>query len=195
MRLLLIACAVMFALGCAQKPPEPLTTVPLADKTDYQIHQHSIALANQLTTTDARIPGNAKIAVGTFLPPAALAGAPISKAQQHIGSQLQESFITILTQLGFTVIEYRTRNAIKVSEQGDLMLSKELEQLSRGHDITYFLTGTLGESDDGYIANVRLINTLNHQVFAAATDTLPKNLFESADKVYVKDGFIERRAY
>lgn len=116
--------------------------------------------------------------------------------QQHqIALQLQESFITLYNQMGFSVVEYRTRNSIALRDGGDVMLSREVGQLAARHGIDFFVTGTMTPQQDAYVVNVRMINISNNEVVAAATDYLPNNVLTSADKVHMQNGHIERRAY
>ncbi|MEO2282185.1 FlgO family outer membrane protein [Pseudoalteromonas pernae] len=192
---ILMGCALLQA--CA--PSQRIEVVPrVAESHPVQqnsIHQHSVRLANSMASSLRSIPYGAKVAVGTFLPPKTLKAESVPWQQQDIALQLQESLMTIYTQMGFTVVEYRTRNHIALEPHADVMLSRDVAQLAQRQEIDFYVTGTLTEQEDAYVVNVRMIDSDNNQVVAAATDYLPNTILMHADKVRMTNGHLQRRAY
>ncbi|TLX52648.1 hypothetical protein CWC31_00400 [Pseudoalteromonas ruthenica] len=197
MRLLITILLAALVTACA--PSQRIEIVPRIGEyrpvQENTIHQYSVRLANNMTTALQSIAPGAKVAVGTFLPPQSLTLKQMTPQQHQIALQLQESFITLYNQMGFSVVEYRTRNSIALRDGGDVMLSREVGQLAARHGIDFFVTGTMTPQQDAYVVNVRMINISNNEVVAAATDYLPNNVLTSADKVHMQNGHIERRAY
>lgn len=193
--LFIFACALLQA--CA--PSQRIEVVPRVGEyhpvQQNSIHQHSVRIANSMTTSLRSLPYGAKVAVGTFLPPKTLKADSVPWQQQDIALQLQESFITIYTQMGFTVVEYRTRNHIALEPNADVMLSRDVEQLAKRQEIDFYVAGTLTEQEDAYVVNVRMIDSNNNEVVAAATDYLPNTILMHADKVRITNGHLQRRAY
>ena len=124
--------------------------------------------------------------VGTFLPAKSLKSESDNSIQPY-GLQLQESFATFSTQAGLKVIEYKTLPSVQVTNEADLMLSRDVEQLSQRVQAEYMLTGTYIQQENSLIVNVRLINILDKSLVAAATDYLPLNSVWSHSKVKLKD--------
>lgn len=113
------------------------------------------------------------VAVGSFLPVSDLNGdqVPVSST---FGLQLQESLMTLATQQGMGVIEYKTARDLNLGSRFDVMLSRDLEKLNDQFEVDYFLTGTYIIQSGGYLVNARLIEVKTRAVVAAATDFIPE---------------------
>ena len=159
--LLLSACSHLQSLS-AQKP----------DFRDASLHQHITQLARQLFTSAKRLQFNETIAVGSFLPVENLAGKDIPPSAT-LGQQIQESLVTLATQAGMNVIEFKTSNTLKLEPTLDIMLSRDIKKINTNINIDYFLTGTYTFSTAGLVVNARLIDVSNSSVIAAATDIIP----------------------
>ncbi|MFY8272946.1 FlgO family outer membrane protein [Pseudoalteromonas sp. SSDWG2] len=197
MRVILILLVGALLQACA--PSQRIEIVPRVTEVhpvqQNTIHQHSIRLANTMAESLRSVAPGAKVAVGTFLPPKTLQPDSVPWQQQDIALQLQESFITIYSQMGFAVVEYRTRDHIALQNHADVMLSRNIDVLANRQEIDFYVTGTLSEQEDAYVVNVRMIDSRNNQVVAAATDYLPNTILTRADKVRLNNGQLQRRAY
>lgn len=200
MRPFLLLFASLLLNACSQK--HSVTLVPRADETretkqveQNTIHQHSIKLAKGLLSAIKQLDPDASIAVGSFLPADTLNLNNANQREQYIGLQLQESLITLYSQMGYKVVEYRARKKIAVQQQQDNMLSRQTKRLHTQHKIDYLLTGTLVPQQHGYVVNARLVNTHTHHVISAATDYVPNNVLFSADKVHIEHGKLDRTRY
>ncbi len=169
--MLVVSCLAM--LGCSSQPSDDArierNTVALSEQT---IHFYVEQMAKQLLLTSQSIRVNQSVAVGTFLPIAELGGksAPPSNL---LGQQIQESFVTLATQAGLNVVEFKTAKAIKMQKNQDVMLSRSVSEINASINADYYLTGTYSYQTQGVVANVRLIEVSTSNVVAAATDLIP----------------------
>ena len=113
--------------------------------------------------------------------------------QRHIGLQIQESFITLGSQAGLKIIEYKTMSSIKIQKGTDVMLSRNTQNLHSGINAQYFLTGTYSEQDDGLVVNARLIELSSQNVVAAATDYIPTVTLKSKENITMKNNLLYRK--
>jgi TolB-like protein len=134
------------------------------------------------------------IAVGTILPSSLKSGNNLP-ANPEFGLQVQESLLTLATQAGLNVVEYKTRGTIKIGNQYDAMLSRDIDSLNTQIKADYFLTGTYTVMEQSTMVNLRLIEVPSNKVIAAATDYIPADAMWSATKVTLKDEHIYRGTY
>jgi TolB-like protein len=157
------------------------------------IHKNVTRLANSLFSSAKNIHLAQSVAVGTFLP-IHLTNSPNLAKQKFIGLQIQESFITLATQAGLNVVEFKTASAIKIAANADVMLSRNIKELQSDINAQYFLTGTYSEHDNKLIVNARIIELANQKVIAAATDYIAMPSLQNKQKITIKDKMIYREA-
>jgi TolB-like protein len=158
------------------------------------LHGHVEKLARQLLSTSQFIDTTHTIAVGTILPTMHSSGESLP-SQLAMGLQIQESLMTFATQAGLKVIEYKTMPNIKISEQADKMLSRQVNDLNPTISADYFLTGTYTLQENTTMVNIRLIQVPENIVLAAATDYVPNDTMWSGSKVNMKHNQIYRNSY
>jgi hypothetical protein len=158
------------------------------------LHGHVERLARQLFDTANVIDVTSTVAIGTFLPAKTLKLDSDSELSS-ISIQLQESFSTLVTQVGLTVIEYKSLPGVMVTESADIMLSRDVSKLGGGVSVQYLLTGNYIQQENSLIVNAKLINVLDKSLVAAATDYVPLNSLYSHEKIQVKDGMLYRGEY
>jgi TolB-like protein len=158
------------------------------------LHKHVENLARQLLSTSQFIDTNNTVAVGTILPTMHSSGESLP-THSALGLQIQESLMTFVTQAGLKVIEYKTMQNIKISEQADKMLSRQVDELNPTISADYFLTGTYTLQETNTMVNIRLIQIPENIVLAAATDYVPNDVMWSASKVSMKHNKIYRNTY
>lgn len=158
------------------------------------LHKHVENLARQLLNTSQFIDTTKTVAVGTILPTMHASGESLP-SQLSMGLQIQESLMTFATQAGLKVIEYKTMPNIKISEQADKMLSRQVNDLNPSIAADYFLTGTYTLQENTTMVNIRLIQVPENIVLAAATDYVPNDAMWSGSKVNMKHNHIYRNSY
>lgn len=197
MRLSIFCLSAAILAGCSSFSSEPDTTRP---KEFYapqlhkdSVHYYSQRIASQLYHSLRRINSPTRIAVGTFTPVNTLVADPNKASPTFLlGQQLQESLMTASVHYGFTLVEFRAQQNISINENSDLMLSRQLHQLTEKQNIDYFITGTLTEQEQSVVVNARLIDVRKQHVIAAATDYVPNNIFWSSEKVKLRQSDLYR---
>lgn len=158
------------------------------------IHYYVTRLAQQLFDTTLNINMNSSIAVGTILPVQQISGNNLPVYGAY-GLQIQESLMTLSTQAGLNVIDFKAMPMIKVGENYDIMHSRELTELDTQVQADYYLTGTYSEQENSLVVNIRLVDIPTKKILAAATDYIPVNTMWSRTKVNVRDNIIYRSEY
>ena len=193
-------CAAMLG-GCSltsDNEDAVKQTVRIVYPADTQntVHYYTQRLANQLFRSVLELKPDAGIAIGTFTQIDTLV---LNNTNHHplrlLGLQLEDGLMTASIAQGLKVIEFKTRENLMIQPDQDLMLSRDISQLRGKQDIQYFLTGTLTEQESGVVVNARLIDTVNHQVVAAATDHVPIGVLWGDSKVKLKQDLIYRSGY
>ncbi|MGS2720627.1 FlgO family outer membrane protein [Paraglaciecola aestuariivivens] len=194
-----LACLSLFSLSCSQTSDwEDDTQVLSAQEpapyyNSNSLHWHVEKLTRQLLNTSATFNTARPVAVGTILPSHPMDGEPLP---QHLalGSQIQQSLMTFATQAGLKVIEYKTMPSIKINQQGDAMLSRNIDELNTNIAAHYFLTGTYTLQENSTLVNLRLIQVPDNIVLAAATDYVPNDVMWRGAKVTLQNNYIYRKA-
>lgn len=197
-------CAILalFLSACSTVPfgsvtPEANTnkvqTMPTRVKK-MDLHDYAENIARQLFDTSGYIDSSNGIVIGTILPADTLTPSDNIKLS-HIGLQLQESFATLATQAGLKVIEYKTLNNVELVNNADLMLSRDVDKILDNVNAQYVLTGTYIPMENDIIVNVRLIETYNKTIVAAATATVPLSNLWDHNKVKIQNHGLYRGEY
>jgi TolB-like protein len=202
--LLFLPCCLFLLTGCVGLSSSTLfnQSEPLASNKGAvtslshkkPIHYYVTRLAQQLFDTSSNIDLNRAIAVGTILPVQHTSGNKLPMYGAY-GLQIQESLMTLSTQAGLHVVDFKAMPMIKVGENFDMMLSRELAELSTLVKADYYLTGTYSEQENSLVVNIRLVDIPSKQILAAATDYIPVNTMWSRSKVNVRDQIIYRNEY
>jgi len=162
--------------------------------SEGSLHKHIEGLARQLFDTTNGLDVNRPMIVGTFLPANTLSSENNANLKAF-GLQLQESFATFSTQAGLKVIEYKTLPSVMITDEADIMLSRDVKKLNGRIQAEYMLTGTYVQQENSLVVNVRLINIMDKSLVAAATDYLPLNSMYSHSKIKMKDNQLYRGEY
>ena len=186
-----LSSSTLFSQSQPLASSEATDRAPLAEKP---IHYYVTRLAQQLFDTSSNINLNRAIAVGTILPVQHTSGNKLPLYGAY-GLQIQESLMTLSTQAGLDVIDFKAMPMIKVGENYDIMLTRELDELDSAVQVDYFLTGTYSEQENSLVVNIRLVDIRSKKILAAATDYIPVNTMWSRSKVNIKNQIIYRNEY
>jgi hypothetical protein len=197
MRIIIIIISLNLITACtslngdffnmSDEPEAKIAEQQINSTSENLIHNHITRLANTLFSSAKNIKLNQSVAVGTFLPitlGSKEIGIKKNKLEKsHIGLQIQESFITLGTQAGLKIIEYKTMSSIKLQQSSDVMLSRDIKHLHNKVNAQYFLTGTYSIQENSLLVNARLIELNSQNVVAAATDYIPMVTSQSKQKL------------
>lgn len=96
-----------------------------------------------------------------------------------VGNQLAESFVHEVHKFGIPVVDYKATDFIRVTPQGDFILSRDFSELKANLPIKYVLTGTLVEQQDGMLVNARIVGISSKAVVASAQGFLPAQIVDA----------------
>ena len=92
----------------------------------------------------------------------------------RLGRAISEQLSTRLTMNGYSVIELKLRGNIFVKEGGgELLLSRELKEITRSHQAQAVLVGTYAPSRGSLFVDIKLVGVGDNQVIAAHDYVLP----------------------
>lgn len=204
LRLLSLSLMVVTMTACVMnKPikPEQLeawqmaTTGQMGKSVDY----HTSQLAEQLFDTFryGNMPKEQfRFAVATFVPVEMLKTDMTQQGPLRLlGHQLEQGMMTELAKRGYLAQDYKATNKLIIEEKSDRVFSRDVDELYKHHhDVDFYLSGTLTESEQGVIANARIIRVDSKDVVAAATRFIPDDVFWDQEKVTTRGGMIYRSA-
>ncbi|GFO67300.1 hypothetical protein GMLC_08790 [Geomonas limicola] len=94
----------------------------------------------------------------------------------RLGRTLSEQLATRLTQSGYSVVELKLRDSIFVKQlQGELLLSRELKDITRNHKAQAVLVGTYSEANGQVYLTIKLVSVADNVVISAQDYLLPLN--------------------
>lgn len=93
-----------------------------------------------------------------------------------LGNQIAESLIHEIHKFGIPIIDYKTTDYIRVTEQGDFTFSRDYQELKGGLPIRYVVSGTLVKHRGGYLVNARVIGVESKAVVATAQSFIPEHV-------------------
>lgn len=91
-----------------------------------------------------------------------------------LGRLISEQVSARFTQAGYRMIEMKFRNNVYVKRsQGELMLTREINDLALSHDAQAVIVGTYGQSSDSVFINLKVIQPASNIVLAVQDYILP----------------------
>ncbi len=92
------------------------------------------------------------------------------------GHHFSEAMIYDLHRFGVPVLDYKATDYIRVTPDGDFVLSRNFEELKAELPIKYVITGTMTMHQQGLLVNARLIQIDNKRVISAARTFVPNHV-------------------
>lgn len=96
-----------------------------------------------------------------------------------LGNQLAEALSTQLNGYGVKVIEYKLMDKIKVTEKGDVVLSRKASQLTQKNGMEFVVTGTLTPTPRGLEVNSKIVSLKDNVVISSAHTMIPSVVLSS----------------
>ena len=116
------------------------------------LNQVSTFLANQLAhNRNLKNVSDSRVAIASFV------GMHNLEETDRLGMALAENMMHEMHVRGFGVVDFKTRDNIKVRPNGDFVFSRDVQQLRQQYNIHYFLSGTINRNADGAVINARMV--------------------------------------
>lgn len=162
--LISIAAALVLAsvAGCAAGPT-------------YEAAANSKLIEANYTGVDALL-SSARLPLDKSLPlvVATLVNVDALTESSRFGRALSEQIGARFTKLGYAVVELKLRENIFVKQsEGELLLSREVKDISLNHKAQAVVVGTYAEGRDYVYVNLKLIGINDNLVIAAHDYVLP----------------------
>ncbi|RXJ72986.1 hypothetical protein CS022_12420 [Veronia nyctiphanis] len=183
-------------VSCAYSPiyngKEPYSGSPI---TLQQTPRHTIdyfldGVAEELLQTNNYLTAKTPMAVVSFV------DVENMTETNWLGNSVTEGMIYQMQRRGFTVIDFKTTGAIKVTPDGDFTISRNWRDLNPSQQIDYVLTGTMLRQGGGVLVNARIVGMRSRVVVATAQGFLPSDRIgrdlDTLRKVRIQDGVIIR---
>lgn len=90
-----------------------------------------------------------------------------------LGKQLAQSMMSELHQSGIKVLDHKVTDYIRVTRDGDLVLSRDYKELRPDVQAQFVIAGTLTRHQNGILVQARMVNLLGKDIVAAAQTLLP----------------------
>lgn len=201
-----VLCMAFLMLGCGTTKKAPQTVVKMQPaKVSQQatptalgnVEFHTSEFADELFGTfryRAKARNQFRFAVATFVPVDSLQVNPNHNHHlELLGHQLEQGMMTELARRGYIAQDYKATNDIIIEDTADRVFSRNVDELyAHHHNIDFYLSGTISETEKGAIVNARIIHVETKDVVAAATRYFPAELFWSEGKVTTRGGMIYR---
>ena len=165
----------------------------------FELPRHAIndvvkGLAFQMLDNSAFVNTKAPVAVASFV------NLKDLESTNWLGNQLSESFVHELQRHGLLIVDFKTTGHIRVTKDGDYVLSRDWQELPERQIIDYVVTGTMIEQAGGVIVNARMIGIESKVVVATAQAFIPAWVIGDElthqqnvnNNVKMKDGMIIR---
>ncbi len=197
MKLLISALVLLLLAGCVQ-PHTPAETVtvsgepavprdqrivqqgafqhPAPDLLYRQqpvvtVNEYSRNIVHELMAQHHALDDNAMVAVTD------LAWVDSALDQGSLfGHHFSEAMIYDLHRFGVPVLDYKATDYIRVTADGDFVLSRNFEELKAELPIKYVVTGTMTNHQQGLLINARLVQIDNKRVISAARTFVPNHI-------------------
>ncbi|WP_394392223.1 FlgO family outer membrane protein [Shewanella woodyi] len=192
MRTLQLVLFTLLLSGCAQQVHT--TKSPLADgnrlPSTSAINHVSQQIANELVRQNDALRANQPLLVAT---PVLLADLNQTNA---VGLQLQEGLTAAMHEHQFSLVDINVGENIRVTPQGDFLLTRNWKQLPTDIAVEHVLVSTMSMSSEGMVINARVVNITNNRVVSASQasfglEQLPGYL-RASEQVVSQDGLLYR---
>ncbi|MES2554070.1 MAG: FlgO family outer membrane protein [Pseudomonadota bacterium] len=162
---LIIACILTLGLtGCAGDYPYRDARKDQFIPTNYKAADALIASAKSLP----KVPNDAPILV------AALVNIDTLNQSSSLGRIISEQIQARLSQMNYTVVELKLRGEVFTRKpQGELMLSREISEITAAHNAQAVVVGTYAVGSQFIYVNLKVVGKEN-LVLGAYDYTLPK---------------------
>ena len=153
--------ALLLPLSACETPPKKINDANIVEKS----HHAAQALINNLQWD---------MEAGRPLIVASFANIDNLGESSSLGRIVSQQLASQFTQKGYSVIEVLLRRSVYIKQQqGQFLLSRDVQELSREHDAQAVIVGTYAVGADNIYITAKLIRAQDSIVLAAHDYTLP----------------------
>lgn len=181
----LISLLIMVLMGCSQNRayktyPSILTVWNQKTTIQDTIDEGIIDIADQLVKS-SRLKINSKIAITSFVNLSNL------DKSSYFGRKVSESMFNELHIRGFNLIDIRGTKSIRVNDNGEFFISRNIKLLNNKTVLTpYILVGTYSQFGKGILLNARIVDNTTGDVISTARTIIDINSCDISDNCIKK---------
>lgn len=193
-KLAIALAAAAFSTGVlAQAGSMPAAVFIGGGSASSSFSQVASFLANQLgNNRNLYSVSDSRVAVASFV------NLTNIEETDKLGLALAENLMHEMHVRGFGVVDFKTREYMRVRQGGDFVFSREVAELRKQYNIHYFLSGTFTRNADGVVINARMIQADTGLVVSTGQAFLPTRdlgrLFTDSSRAVVEKVVVERPA-
>ncbi|WP_394128846.1 FlgO family outer membrane protein [Shewanella maritima] len=169
---------------------EPQTPAIKAPKG--QVNRWATAIANELVAHNDSLRSDQPLVIATPV----LTGN--FNQTNALGMQLQQGLISAFHKQYFNVVDINVASNIRVTEQGEFLLSRDWQQLASDLPVAHVLVSTMELTREGVVYNGRIVNVTNNRVVSTTQSFVAGNslsgYLQPPQKIEQRDGLIYRHA-
>ncbi|ASJ97391.1 FlgO family outer membrane protein [Shewanella marisflavi] len=163
MRNALIISSLMLLAACAANESDTPTlqsgnSLPASSAVIHLTQQ----LANELVRQNDQLTPKQPLLVAT---PVLLDNLKITNA---LGLQIQQGLIAAMHDHQFNLVDINVGENLRVTEQGELILTRDWRQLPTDLPVEHVLASTMSLNPNGVVINSRIVNVTNNRVVSVA---------------------------
>ncbi len=192
MRIVLLLSSVLLLNACAQSGSSDMEPLASGNQLPQRsaINHMSQQIVNELVRQNDDLKSNQPLLVAT---PVFLDDL---KRTNAIGLQLQQGFISALHDHQFSLVDINVGDNIRVTPEGDFLLTRDWKLLPSGIAVEHVLVSTMSLNTLGVVVNSRIVNVTNNRVISASQGSfsvsdLPGYL-KYSEKVVSEEGLLYR---
>jgi len=192
MRIVLLLSSVLLLTACAQSESSDMEPLASGNQLPQRsaINHMSQQIVNELVRQNDELKSNQPLLVAT---PVLLDDL---KRTNAVGLQLQQGFISALHDNQFSLVDINVGDNIRVTPEGDFLLTRDWKQLPPDISVQHVLVSTMSLNTLGVVVNSRIVNVTNNRVVSASQGSfsvkdLPGYL-KYSEKVVSQDGLLYR---
>lgn len=165
---IIICIAVLNLTGC-----QTINALMPAPEIKVQpIESAILSINEQLTNAPYFSVVGKRMISSTFVWSDTLTAKTKDQNMKYLGTLLQESISTHLTQSGAKLLEIKSAKAIYLTPTSELILTRDGDKTDSHTLADYVITGIMTPNKYGIIVNAKVINLHNKQVVAAARQVI-----------------------
>ncbi|PJG59993.1 FlgO family outer membrane protein [Aeromonas cavernicola] len=177
-------------MGCSSDPIDREQGDPRQAAQGMELNWLVARMADQLMERKSLTTITEPIAVASFVDLDTL------QDTNWMGQQIEESFIYELNRRGEVVVDFKLTGSIKVTPQGDFVLSRNYKELSSRLPISRILVGTFSRNQQGILVNARIIDLRTKMVETSAQSLIPQQYLNGKNNSFgrasVNRGYLMR---
>jgi hypothetical protein len=166
----LSGAVLVFVAGCADSPVKKEEPTWARASADPLVPANYKAAELLLAQAGSSLRKNQPLIMATVVNIDAL------DKSSTLGRLISEQVSGRFTQAGYRMLEMKFGNAVYVKrDQGELMLTREIDSLAKNHEAQAVVVGTYGQSSDYVFVNLKVIQPGSNVVLAVHDYVLPQD--------------------